>query len=76
MRRKTTKKTPTRKVQKQPKPLFKAGDVVKMKSGGPAMTVTGEIIGDSIKCAWMSASHNYLLQTSFFVPETLMKCVE
>ena len=31
---------------------FKPGDVVQLKSGGPAMTVGGKVAEDSIRCHW------------------------
>ena len=30
---------------------FKNGDIVQLKSGGPAMIVTGQI-GDTVQCLW------------------------
>jgi uncharacterized protein YodC (DUF2158 family) len=35
--------------------MFKAGDVVQLKSGGPLMTVS-EVDGNSVHCRWFSAN--------------------
>ena len=35
--------------------MFKAGDVVQLKSGGPLMTV-GEVDGESVHCRWFNGS--------------------
>lgn len=39
------------------KNCFKLGDVVKLKSGGPSMTVE-EICDSSIQCCWFSAAND------------------
>jgi uncharacterized protein YodC (DUF2158 family) len=35
-----------------PSERFKVGDVVRLKSGGPDMTVTGVAIGGDLICRW------------------------
>ena len=35
---------------------FKPGDVVQLKSGGPAMTVGGKVAEDSIRCHWFDGA--------------------
>jgi uncharacterized protein YodC (DUF2158 family) len=35
--------------------MFKAGDVVQLKSGGPLMTVS-EIDGNSVQCRWFNGN--------------------
>ena len=34
---------------------FKRGDTVKLKSGGPAMTVASAAKGDEVECHWFDA---------------------
>jgi uncharacterized protein YodC (DUF2158 family) len=53
-------------------PQFKKGDVVKLASGGPKMTVTGEgAYGTGVACEWFDAKGNR--QTGDFEPEALVK---
>ncbi len=47
--------------------MFKVGDVVQLKSGGPKMTVS-EIDSDGVFCQWF---HNSRVQTADFAPEQL-----
>ena len=35
---------------------FKPGDVVQLKSGGPAMTVGGKVAEDSVRCHWFDGA--------------------
>ena len=35
---------------------FKPGDVVQLKSGGPAMTVGGRVAEDSVRCHWFDGA--------------------
>jgi uncharacterized protein YodC (DUF2158 family) len=35
---------------------FQSGDVVQLKSGGPAMTVGGRVAEDSIRCHWFDGA--------------------
>lgn len=35
-------------------PAFRPGDVVRLRSGGPAMTVTNVTPGDWVQCLWMT----------------------
>ena len=35
---------------------FQPGDVVQLKSGGPAMTVGGKVAEDSIRCHWFDGA--------------------
>ena len=32
---------------------FKPGDVVQLKSGGPAMTVSQKVAADTVRCVWL-----------------------
>jgi uncharacterized protein YodC (DUF2158 family) len=52
--------------------MFKVGDVVLLKSGGPKMTVS-EIDEDSVFCRWF---HNNRVQSACFAPEQLKKVEE
>jgi len=47
---------------------FKVGDVVKLKSGGPNMTVTIAQPGAQIYCTWF---HENKLERHAFIPETV-----
>jgi uncharacterized protein YodC (DUF2158 family) len=49
---------------------YAVGDKVKLKSGGPIMTVDSPARseGDSVHCQWFSGSK---LQSGFFNPKTL-----
>ena len=47
--------------------MFKAGDVVQLKSGGPKMTVR-ETDDDGVFCQWF---HNNRVQSAYFAPEQL-----
>jgi uncharacterized protein YodC (DUF2158 family) len=49
---------------------FKPGDVVRLKSGGPAMTVN-KIIDDGVHCKWCSGRPNHKTESSVFAPKTL-----
>jgi len=53
---------------------FKEGDIVKIRSGGPDMTVKSisNIDGELI-CQWFSGSK---LQSGYFDPESLVKVEE
>ena len=44
------------------------GDVVRLKSGGPAMTVESVISGDFVTCVWFSEERKF---NTFFVASTL-----
>jgi uncharacterized protein YodC (DUF2158 family) len=35
-------------------PTFKNGDIVKLKSGGPKMTVNGEEVNGYVECMWFT----------------------
>lgn len=52
-------------------PEFKVGDRVKLRSGGPAMTVTStsESRSRSVFCRWFD---NGILHSDSFEPETLV----
>ena len=35
---------------------FKPGDVVQLKSGGPAMTVSQKVAADTVRCVWFDGA--------------------
>ncbi|HLO60933.1 MAG TPA: DUF2158 domain-containing protein [Bacteroidales bacterium] len=39
--------------------IFKSGDVVKLKSGGPDMTVENYVTDDKVTCVWFDSKNNY-----------------
>ncbi len=50
-------------------PDFKEGDIVKLKSGGPDMTVTNpKSLGDQVVCKWFAGSK---VQEGKFHPDSL-----
>ena len=49
-------------------PGISVGDVVRLKSGGPAMTVESVISGDVVTCVWFSEERKF---NTFFVASTL-----
>lgn len=49
---------------------FKPGDVVRLKSGGPNMTVSFEE-DDSVACQWFSGAKLDKLEHARFAPATL-----
>jgi uncharacterized protein YodC (DUF2158 family) len=51
---------------------FKIGDVVRFKSGGPAMTIASEVENGRIECWWFNHSENgYAPKWDSFKPELL-----
>ena len=56
---------------RSPEPL-KIGDVVKLKSGGPLMTVCW-VHGEAVHCMWLQTglSDTYTTETGFFQPACL-----
>jgi uncharacterized protein YodC (DUF2158 family) len=48
---------------------FKVGDIVRLKSGGPAMTVQGEATNGDVSCVWFA--HAEALRSNTFPPLTL-----
>ena len=48
---------------------FKKGDVVQLKSGGPAMTVSKERRAGELFCEWFDATEKY--QSQDFEPDSL-----
>jgi uncharacterized protein YodC (DUF2158 family) len=50
---------------------YSIGDIVKLKSGGPAMTVT-ENIGDKVRTQWFMKQ---LLQTGVFLVAVVETCL-
>jgi len=52
--------------------MIKIGDVVKLKSGGPDMTVVG--VGAStndLQCAWFSGEHFDKVESYYFASDSL-----
>ena len=49
-------------------PRFKRGDVVRLNSGGPAMTVSVASEGedDTAECQWFNGNHDVMLTECFF----------
>ena len=48
---------------------FKVGDVVRLKSGGPSMTVKdAESSPGTVECVWFAGE---LIQSAYFVPDVL-----
>ena len=54
---------------------FEIGDIVRLKSGGPSMTVksTGAGSGSLVDCEWFSVSDQKIHQHNFR-PEALEQC--
>lgn len=51
--------------------MFKTGDLVQLKSGGPVMTVMEKVpVSDNWLCAWFTSKHN--LRTGCFLPGMLV----
>lgn len=48
---------------------FKVGDVVKLKSGGPQMTVSETNDAEMLECTWFDSSNE--LKTAFFKAEVV-----
>ena len=53
---------------------FKAGDVVRLKSGGPKMTVSGKV-NEALTCVWYAGEHQGY-STSFFDPACVDRVLE
>jgi len=48
---------------------FKVGDVVRLKSGGPSMTVKdAESSPGTVECVWFAGG---IIQSAYFVPDVL-----
>lgn len=52
--------------------MFKIGDVVQVKSGGPAMTVLS--VGDQVECLWYGEENETFLRES--LPAFVLEAVE
>ena len=52
---------------------FKVGDVVRLKSGGPLMTVQQATYADNIMCTWFGENNKRMSEG--FHPRTLQKIV-
>ncbi|NNJ67622.1 MAG: DUF2158 domain-containing protein [Boseongicola sp.] len=50
-------------------PRFSPGDVVRLKSGGPPMTVESVVSGDVATCVWFSEERKF---NTMFVMSTLV----
>jgi uncharacterized protein YodC (DUF2158 family) len=51
---------------------FKVGDTVKLKSGGPVMTVGGETMSKSLECHWFNqVGSEFTAKFETFNPEML-----
>ena len=51
--------------------MLKTGDIVRLKSGGPAMTVD-KVNNSKISCVWFKEEH---LKSAIFRKDTLERCV-
>jgi len=52
---------------------FETGDIVRLKSGGPKMTVADIHISGSVHCQWFAGSKS---SDGYFPPESLIKIEE
>jgi len=50
---------------------FKVGDLVQLKSGGPAMTVEAVLLGGALRCQWFSPRSK--LNKGVFEPNLLVR---
>ena len=56
------------------KKMFEKGDVVRLKSGGPAMTVSDfDDMFDTVICEWFDGAKR---ESSHFTPESLVLVTE
>jgi len=55
------------------KGTFKTGDLVKLKSGGPKMTVEEEVSPMNIRCQWFAGKK---LESGLFRPDSLVHIKE
>lgn len=56
---------------------LKIGDVVKLKSGGPTMTIHSiEKSGSSINCQWFAGDKFDKLENGYFSPDSLRLAVK
>jgi len=55
------------------KTTFKTGDIVRLKSGGPDMTVKGYVLGDetSVICQWFAGRELDKLESGHFPEDSL-----
>lgn len=55
---------------------FKVGDLVKLKSGGPAMTVESKKYSNgNYRCKWfMTTRTRQVLREAFFIEDALVLC--
>lgn len=51
-----------------PELKFKLGDTVRLKSGGPVMTVNGYVEAQKLQCAWFVETEN---KYGLFAPDAL-----
>ena len=55
--------------------MFKTGDLVQLKSGGPVMTVMEKVpVSENLLCAWFTRKHK--LQFGRFLPGMLVAVEE
>lgn len=52
---------------RRPMSEIKAGDVVRLKSGGPLMTAGSPMVGDKVKCYWFPKESSNVLHGDFDV---------
>ena len=53
--------------------MIKIGDVVKLKSDGPNMTVVGvSSNAKALQCAWFSGEHFDKVESYYFAPDSLL----
>jgi len=55
---------------------FNIGDVVELRSGGPAMTVTSILDGGSLNCSWFAAMNADEVSSAVFTPAALIRVQE
>jgi uncharacterized protein YodC (DUF2158 family) len=52
---------------------FNLGDVVRLKSGGPLMTIGVDIRCEKVECVWMEPTNHQEVHSAFFHVQMLNK---